>query len=250
MTYSYLAEAQLFSSAAERARLLRAPPHHIRRYAEPPERQAPDHTPLPPQLSRAEPQAQAAIAAVAQALSALEAAQAETADGPTSSSAARHRSSLAKDAATRRLVASTSALRALLHESLEPLASAEQAHTRWRAVHHEVLATVLAAARTLDDAGLVARYALLLATAREAWLPRGTPGLADLYAAHAGALSRMLREGRVPPPARQDAAKQATTALAAAVRIRTCCFGDDHPLVRSTVAAWAAANERTERNQS
>lgn len=86
--------------------------------------------------------------------------------------------------------------------------------------------------------------ALQLAQAREKALPRGTPYLATLYAAHAGALHRLAKADRVPAPQRADVARQAAAALQAAARIRQTCFGADHPLTLSTLAAarQAAAN--------
>ena len=82
--------------------------------------------------------------------------------------------------------------------------------------------------------------------AREAALPRGTPHLAVLYAAHASALHRLAKAGRVPPRARAEAAAQAAAALQAAARIRHTCFGADHPLAVSTHAAAERAAAHAE----
>lgn len=128
-----------------------------------------------------------------------------------------------------------------LHNELTP---------RLRASHwlvQESCTAALALGRALDDPGVIARYSLELLSAREAALPIGIPHLAVLYAAHGGALSRLLREGRVPPPARAEVAGQAAAALQAAGRIRTSCLGEQHPLTRATLAALQAAVERRER---
>ena len=83
-----------------------------------------------------------------------------------------------------------------------------------------------------------------LLTAREETLPHGTLHLAMLYAAHGGALCRLLKEGRVPPPKQSDVKLQALRALEAAARIRETCLGAEHPLSCATKAACERITRR------
>jgi hypothetical protein len=225
VTCAYLSEEQLYAPWEERRALL-AEAHHIHDYSEPHERaraeraarSASDTPQAQAALARAEPRARTVMAMVAK---------------------------LAARAATRKsdqLRSLTEELRGLLHEVLEPVVRSG-AHP----LLQEVLTTLNVAARALDEPGLLARYALLLAQAREVSMPLGTPQLAVLYAAHAGALSRLLRERRVPTDRRHSAAQQAASALTASARIRQSCFGREHPLTQANIAALAAANERVQR---
>lgn len=227
VTYSYLAEEHLCSPYAERARLLLAA-HHF----------SPARS---PQLEAVETQPaadRAAVEALARRVrAAAQRVEAAEAEGDADD-----------------LRAATERLRELVHGGDGRAAAAGPAPAggvaalvepgHW--LLHDSGAALLAAARALDDAGLIARSALQLAQCREAALPRGTPHLATLYAAHAGALSRLLKAGRVPPPARADAAAQVAAALTAAARIRTTCLGPDHPLTLSTLAAAGRATTRTD----
>ena len=231
VTYSYLAEEHLCSPHAERARLLRAA-HHFSP-ARSPELEAVETQPTADQ---------AAVEALARRVrAAAQRVEAAQADGNVDA-----------------LRAATERLRELVHGGDGRAAAAGSAPAGSMAalvqpghwLLHDGGAALLAAARALDDAGLIARSALQLAQCREAALPRGTPHLATLYAAHAGALSRLLNGGRVPPPARADATAQVAAALTAAARIRTTCFGPDHPLTLSTLAAASRATARTDASRS
>ncbi|KAL1505038.1 hypothetical protein AB1Y20_008805 [Prymnesium parvum] len=107
-------------------------------------------------------------------------------------------------------------------------------------LRQEAYAALLALGRVVDDAGLVARYSLQLIAAREEVLPgRALPHLAALYAAHGGALCRMLSEERVPPTKRAEVKAQAQAALSAAARIRETCLGAAHAVTQATLAACA-----------
>ena len=104
---------------------------------------------------------------------------------------------------------------------------------------------MLALARAMDEPFLVAESAASLLKGREAILPLGTAHLASLYAAHGGALHRVVREGCVPDA--EEAARVAESArqsMLAALRIRECCLGAAHPLTRATAAAVEAAAAR------
>ena len=105
----------------------------------------------------------------------------------------------------------------------------------------EAHAALLSLARALDHPPLVAKAALHLLTAREHAVPRGTLHLSGLYAAHAGALLRLLREGETGPTERARAAETAATSMRAAHRIRETCLGKHHPLTTSTALALAQA---------
>ena len=107
----------------------------------------------------------------------------------------------------------------------------------FHALPQEAHVALLAVARALDDPTLVARAALHLLTAREALVPRGTLHLASLYAAHGGAIARLLAEGVVPVAERLAARERAVASLRAAQKIRTCCLGQGHPFARATSAA-------------
>ena len=106
----------------------------------------------------------------------------------------------------------------------------------------EAHAALLGVARVLDHPPLVARAALHLIAAREFMLPRGTPHLASLYAAHAGAVLRLLREGEIGKAERAQAAQAAAASMRAALRIRSSCLGKEHPLTKSTAGALERAN--------
>ena len=221
---SYLSEEQLCAPWAERRKLL-SEAHHFEPTEPAERREAEAESAADEELARRTRQlisaAASATGGVATSVGVAGAAEAPADPGS--------------------LRSSLDALRSLLHAELEP---------RLRTSHylvHEACAAVLALGRALDEPGIVARYALQLAHAREAVLPRGTVGLAALYAAHAGALSRLLRERRVPEPQRAEAARQAAAALQAAARIRGVCLGADHPLTQATAATLSAAEERAVR---
>lgn len=134
-------------------------------------------------------------------------------------------------------------LHALLEKELQP--ALHSAH--W--LVQDALASLMCAARALDDPGQLARCALRLIQAREEVLPLGTPQLANLYNAYGSALTKLLRAERVPSGKRPEAAAQAEAALEAACKIRACCFGDDHPLTQATLAAHATAVDQQKRWQ-
>lgn len=112
----------------------------------------------------------------------------------------------------------------------------------------EANAALLAVARSddgLDEPHLVAKSALHLIAAREFHLPTGTPHLAALYAAHGGALCRMMLAGAgLSAEERQEVAKSSARSFTAAHRIRCCCLGEQHPLTLATAAAEDAARQR------
>jgi len=144
---------------------------------------------------------------------------------------------------TASLHAAVDELRTLLESELEPVL--HRAH--W--LVQDVLASLMCAARALDDPGQLARCALRLIQAREEVLPLGTPQLANMYNAYGSALAKLLRSERVPSGKRPEAAAQAVAALEAACKIRACCFGDDHPLTKATGAAHDRAVEQQQRWQ-
>ena len=85
----------------------------------------------------------------------------------------------------------------------------------------------------------------------EAALPVGTLHLAALYAAHGGALYRVLGAGSqggdhgasLSPADAKEVLGAAARSLTAAQRIRECCLGTGHPLSVATAAAARRAQE-------
>lgn len=253
LTYSYLDEAQLFAPWEQRRELIRAA-HHFEP-SQPRNREISEDAALcrclmpTEQLSHLTERVHELTRTVSAAAAAAQ--RAADAAGAPAAAAARAampaRSGVAPDDApvdaelTARMTSlriSVGSLRSLLEGQMR-----KEVHSAHWLVH-DCLAALMQAARALDDPGLLAYTSLQLINAREEVLPLGTPGLAALYASHGSAMMRLLKAGRVPQAAESEALRQAEQALAAACRIRKCCLGDEHPLVRLTVKAHAEALRR------
>lgn len=205
LTYSYLAEEQLYAPFEERAALLRL----VHRFE------------LAPTAERR---------AAELACSGWGGMDDGLAGRARAAIAAAHRATAAAD---------TTTLRAAL-EALETFISRQLEGGAVHPFHwlvQEVHAALLAIGRALDEPRVVAKCALHLLTAREAALSRGTLHLAALYSAHGSAIHRLLRERQVPQSERSAAANAAVASMSAAARIRDCCLGSAHPLTLATKSA-------------
>ena len=224
---SYLSDEHLYYAPwAERARLLREAFHFealepsARRIAEAEIHKG--HTLSPPLRQ----QSLSTIAAVRRALSPPDSMLADSVD-------------------TAELGHATERLVQLVHTELQPVL---------HAFHWIVLdahAVLLAAARAdggVDEPRLAAQSALHLIAACEFLLPLGTLHLATLYAAHGGALCRVLRDGSLESTEQVlEVASTVVRSFSAAHRIRCCCLGDRHPLSVSTGRAVQRAHETCSR---
>ena len=214
VTCSYLSEEQLYTSWEERRALLKAA-HHF----EPIE---PDERKVAEQEARADGGVEQRLAC-------------EVHDAV----ARTHRAVASGSPAS--LDAALDSLLALIEQRLQPCLHP------FHVLVQEAHGALLSLARALDHPPLVAKAALHLLTAREHTLPRGTLHLSSLYAAHAGALLRLLREGEIGPAERARAAETAAASMRAAHRIRVTCIGALHPLTRSTALALERAESMAER---
>ena len=208
VTCSYLAEEQLYAAWEERSALLRTAFHF--EPIEPKERHAAE------QAAQQTPVSEATRKRV---MAAIAEAQRSAASGGEAAEAA------------------TATLLELITTNLEP--SVHPFHPLVQEAH----VALLALGRTLDEPQLIAKAALHLLTAREATLPVETLHLASLYAAHAGAIGKLIKQGEVPPSERKQAAAAVAGSMRAAERIRVSCLGAEHPLAAATTAARLRAEE-------
>ena len=224
VSVSYLSEEQLYAPWAERRALLRAA-HHFEP-SEPPERRETEATVLRARAAAAEKLSEGAAREEESRLERdlrrlVERAQQAEAAGDM-----------------RALEGGIGALLELKHGELD-----KRLHVgHW--LQQEACAALQLLGRAVDDPGIVARYSLQLLSGREATLPRGTPHLAMLYAAHGGALCGMINKCRVPQAQRRDVGAQALAALDAAARIRETCFGEEHTITAATRAACERLRQR------
>ena len=223
---SYLSDEQLFSPRAERATLLRAAFGFELEQC--PERCAAERASVAEGSPSAalEREALARIGAVRAALRASKGAKGD------------HAADEAADAGT--LGAATKRLLHFLNKGLQ--GSVHPFH--WLVM--EAHAALLAAARAdgVDEPHVVAKAALHLIASCEFHLPHGTPHLAALYSAHGGALCRVLRVGGLSANEHEQVGVAALRSLTAALRIRKCCLGENHPLTRATAAAVERQRQR------
>ena len=226
VSVSYLAEEQLYAPWAERRALLRDG-HHFEA-EEPAARAAAERVSMGAPLATERWRTASGAAPTPATLAALERKFRAAAE-------AALRADAGGDDRSKRAAVET--LRSLLHDEIERALHP----THW--IAQEACAALVALGRSLDDPGLLSRYSLQLLMVREETLALGTPHLASLYATHASASFRLVREGRVPPRKRDELCCQAAAAFDAARRIRTICFGATHPLTEATARASAAASE-------